>query len=144
MPSGWLSRPGGAMVAAMLLPNLLYAARGLGGENRCENRWMNGLEQVGRYGSMLFMVLPVGGGFGSKTARIVWTIFSLVLTLGYLIVWIPFFRHPTRRLALALAVLPSMIFILRDAFLRCAPLAVCGALFAVGHVYVTDQNHRGG
>lgn len=144
MPSGWLSLSGGAIVAAMLLPNLLDAARGRGGENLCKNRWMNALEQIGRYGSMLFMVWPVGGGFGSKAAWVAWTVLCLLLTAGYLIVWIPYFRHPARPLALALAILPSLIFILRGAFLRCVPLALCGALFAVGHIDVTDQNHGGG
>lgn len=56
-PWNWINIFGLSIIALLLIPNIIYAIKHKGGKNLCENRWMNVLEQIGRYGSMLFMVV---------------------------------------------------------------------------------------
>ena len=58
--------------------------------NRCANRLMNLLEQVGRYGCMLFMVLPIGSdefGFYSVLDLLLYAAFLPILLAVYLGLW---------------------------------------------------------
>ena len=47
------------IVVIMLIPNIIYGIKFKGLENKCTNKAMNIIEQVGRYGSMALMVLPL-------------------------------------------------------------------------------------
>lgn len=53
----WINIFGLFIIALLLIPNIIYAIKHKGGKNLCENRWMNVLERIGRYSSMLFMVV---------------------------------------------------------------------------------------
>ena len=49
-------------VLLLLVPNIWYAARGKGPDLSSGSRAANALEQIGRYGSMLLAVVPLGAG----------------------------------------------------------------------------------
>ena len=59
MSFGWINVFGTIIVVLMLVPNVVYALKNRGEENRCTNRWMNLLEQIGRYGCIAFMWFPL-------------------------------------------------------------------------------------
>lgn len=145
MEFGWINAAGGLIVALMLVPNVVYALRCPGQENRCKNRIMNLLEQMGRYASMALMVLPVGVwefGFPNVGAMLVYLIGNFVLLLGYWVSWGGYFRRPGRGLSRALVMLPTCIFILSGITLRHWLLAAAGAVFGIAHGYVTAANNR--
>ena len=48
------------IVVLLLAPNILYALKCRGEKNLCENRLMNVVEQIGRFGSMFFMIVCLG------------------------------------------------------------------------------------
>ena len=50
MSFGWINVFGAIIVVLMLVPNVVYALKNRGEENRCTNRWMNLLEQIGQIG----------------------------------------------------------------------------------------------
>ena len=52
---GWINVFGLCIVIAILVPNIIYAFRFRGVENKCTNKVMNIIEQIGRYGCMLFL-----------------------------------------------------------------------------------------
>ena len=91
---GWINLFNLVMVGLLLLPNILYALKRGGERNLCENRAMNALEQAGRYASMLFMAVCVGGEFGfpSILALLCHCFGSLLLLSAYWICWIVYFR----------------------------------------------------
>lgn len=133
------------IVAILMLPNIWYALRRPGVENKCKNRPLLVLEQIGRYGCILLMILPLGVGkfgFSSAEAFILWCAAGLAMLIGYFVCWIFYFRKPSLPAALWLAILPSAIFILRGVFLRHWLLTVFGVLFAAGHIYITWFNHK--
>ena len=57
-----------AIILLMMVPNVIFALRHRDMENKCNNRLMNLLEQIGRYGCLVLMIICIGldkFGFGS-------------------------------------------------------------------------------
>lgn len=119
MEFGILNLTGVVIVAVMMIPNIVFALRGRRTEDRPICRAVLIVEQIGRYGAMALMVLPLGVwkfGFKSPEALIAWVAICVALLAAYLVCWIFYFRRPSLGRALWLAVLPSLIFILRGVF----------------------------
>lgn len=129
------------IVVLLLIPNLIYALRHRGGGISSPNRTINLLEQIGRFGCMIFMVVPLGVrggefGFYSWEELIIWAAGILLLLLAYYVCWAFYARRPGRRLALALAVIPCGIFLLSAVLLRHWVLAVFTGIFTGTHLYI--------
>lgn len=143
MEFGWINLFGAVIVGLMLLPNILYALRNRGEENRCADRWMNLMEQIGRYGCIVLMWLPLlvwKFGFRSVAEMALYLGGNGLLLLVYWVVYALYFREKTLRRALVLAVTPACIFLMSGLLLRHWLLAGFALLFAVGHICVTVKN----
>lgn len=164
----WINIFGLITIVLLLLPNIIYAVKYRDEKNLCENKFMNILEQVGRYGSMLFMVVCLKSGgfcFSSTAAFLAYCFGNLLILLAYWVLWGVFFHVSGRRdgrqdgvsavslagkrevrstaaLQMSLAVLPSCLFLLDGIALGYVPLIVFALLFAAGHIYVTDRNNK--
>lgn len=142
---GWLHIFGLIIMVLIMVPNIIYAVKFPGEENKCTNKAMNILEQIGRYGSMLFMVVNVGRaglGFSTINLFLVYLIGNPVLLLVYWIVWILYFIKRSFGKSMALAILPTAIFLLNALTLTHIPLLITAIIFGVGHIYVTYQNAK--
>ena len=74
----WLNVFGLILVVLLLVPNIIYAIKVRNQQNKCTNKIMNVLEQVGRYGCMFLMVFNIGiaeFGFNSVGAFLIYLIF---------------------------------------------------------------------
>lgn len=147
MTFGWLNFTGAGILVLMLVPNMIYAFRTRGAESAEQSRVLDVLEQVGRYGCMLLMVVPLGapGGkfaFALPADMVAWGVICTALLLAYLLCWIPYSHRPTRPLALILAVVPGVIFLLRGVFLRHWLLCIFAAIFAASHIMITMRNEK--
>lgn len=143
MEFGWINLFGAVIVGLMLLPNILYALKKRGEENRCANRWMNLIEQIGRYGCIVLMWLPLPVwkfGFRSVAEMVLYLGGNGLLLAAYWLVYARYFRERTLGRALALAIIPSCIFLMSGLLLRHWLLVGFALLFAVGHIYVTVKN----
>lgn len=142
----WIHLFGLVIIVLMLIPNLIYAVRFRGEQNLCANRVMNVLEQVGRCGAMLFMVAnPFGEyGFSSVGALLTYLFGNGLLLLGYWIVWALYVRKRQPWKSMALAVLPTLIFLLSGITLKAALLTVSAVVFGAAHLYVTWKNVKAG
>ena len=143
MSFGWINVFGAIIVVLMLVPNVVYALKNRGEENRCTNRWMNLLEQIGRYGCIAFMWFPLLVGkfsFRSEPEMTLYLGGNGALLAVYWFVYARYLRERTRRRALTLAVVPACIFLMSGLLLRHWLLVVFALFFAVGHIYVTTQN----
>lgn len=138
----WINVFGIIIVALILVPNIIYAIKYRNVENKCRNRGMNLLEQIGRYACMLFMVLHIGGGdgFGSVAFFLMYLLGNAVLLLVYWIVWLLYFAKQAVWKSIMLAVVPTLIFLLSGITLAYIPLMVSALIFGVAHIYVTWQN----
>lgn len=143
MSFGWINVFGAIIVVLMLVPNVVYALKNRGEENRCTNRWMNLLEQIGRYGCIAFMWFPLLVGkfsFRSVPEMTLYLGGNGALLAVYWFVYARYLRERTRWRALTLAVVPACIFLMSGLLLRHWLLVVFALFFAVGHIYVTTQN----
>ena len=143
MSFGWINVFGAIIVVLMLVPNVVYALKNRGEENRCTNRWMNLLEQIGRYGCIAFMWFPLLVGkfsFRSVPEMTLYLGGNGALLAVYWFAYARYLRERTRRRALTLAVVPACIFLMSGLLLRHWLLVVFALFFAVGHIYVTTQN----
>jgi hypothetical protein len=140
----WINIFGFIVVILMLLPNLIYAIKNKSLENKCKNKTMNIIEQLGRYGSMFFMVFNIGLyeiGFRSNAVYMIWIFVTILLLLIYWLSWFIFFKSSQTTLPMLLAILPSAIFTISGLLLSHWLLIISGILFSIGHIYVTYQNN---
>ena len=138
----WFNMFGLIIVVLMLLPNIIYAIKYRGEENRCTNKVMNVLEQIGRYGSMLLMIVCIDFGFPSVGNFLIYLFGNGALLLAYWCIWILFFIKRRMWKSMALAVIPTMIFLLSGITLVYVPLMISSIVFGVAHCYVTYQNAK--
>ncbi|MDF2538536.1 MAG: hypothetical protein K0S76_1557 [Herbinix sp.] len=141
----WINIIGLIILVLMLLPNMIYASRSKEMVNQCHNKGMNFMEQIGRYGSMFLMCFNIGileFGFRTKEDYTLWIISSSVLLLLYFIFWGLYFERAKKSYAIALAVIPSIIFIFNGYIRQHYLLLIIGVIFSIGHIYVTYQNNR--
>ena len=139
----WINIFGIIIVVLMLIPNIIYAFKFKGAENKCKNKVVNFLEQIGRYGSMFLMIFNIGMlefGFSSKLAFLVWVNVMFLLLIAYWVGWILYFKRPVLKYSMALAIIPSFIFLLSGILLRHYLLVVFAVIFSVGHVHVSYVN----
>ena len=131
------------IVLLILVPNIIYAIRVKDQENKCQNKIMNILEQIGRYGCMFLMVFNIGVfelGFISAATVLAYLFGNLILLVSYLVIWVLYFKKPEYLKQIALAVIPTSIFILSGITSLHILLIIFGIIFGVGHIYVTMQN----
>lgn len=132
------------IVVIMLMPNIIYGFKFKGVENKCKKKTMNIIEQVGRYGSMAFMILPLfvwEFGFSSVFMMFIYVLGNGTLLLAYLIIWVFYFKKQTMGKAMMLAIIPTCIFLLSGLTLYHWALVVAAVIFGLGHIYVTYQNN---
>lgn len=141
---GWLNIFGLIIIILILIPNIIYAfTKGKGQKNKCNNAVMNILEQIGRYGSMFFMVFNIGVpefGFSDLGLFFAYLFGNLALILLYWFAWVLYFIKPRFWAQIALAVIPTAIFLLCGITLSHIFLMVFTIIFGIAHVYVTTKN----
>lgn len=133
-----------AIILLMMVPNVIFALRHRDMENKCKNRLMNLLEQIGRYGCLVLMIICIGldkFGFGSVEDFLIYLFGSALLLLAYFIFWILYGKSPSRKKALALAIIPCCLFLLCGVTLRQWPLVVFAVFSCFCHVCVTLSNN---
>ena len=138
----WINLFGIIIVVLILIPNIIYAIKFRNAKNLCTNKVMNILEQIGRYACMFFMVCDIFGdyGFGSVGAFLVYLLGNSLLLLSYWVIWMLYFVKQRPWKSMALAMIPTTLFLLSGITLAYVPLIVSAVIFGVGHIYVTWQN----
>ena len=103
------------------------------------------MEQVGRYGSMFFMVFTFGSmtqGWASVAEFVIYLLGSAVLLLAYWIMWMLYFTGAKMWKSMALAIIPTLLFLIGGITMRNIPAIVLAVVFGIGHIYVTYRNQE--
>lgn len=140
----WINIYGLGFMAVIMIPNILFVVRHPEGfDNRWNNKTVERLEQIGRFGCFGFMAVNIPGtwlGFPSDEAFAVYLIADAVLTGLYCLVWAICFRKNSVFRALALSILPSVIFLVSGLLSRSVLLTVSALLFAPCHILLSYRN----
>ncbi len=140
----WINLFGLITIVLMLIPNILYAIKFKGQETKCKCcRSMYILEQVGRYGSMFLMAFNIGiaeFGFASETHFTLYAISNIALLVAYWFVYALYFHKRTNWKSIALAIIPSCVFLIDGIMLRHYLLVSFAIMFAFSHICTTRKD----
>ena len=140
----WFNVYGLIYVLVILIPNLVFAMRCKDGfVNRWQNKMVETLEQIGRFGCFLFMIVQIPGTVfqpWSDTAWMLYFLLDTVFALAYCTIWIVCFRKSSVFRALALSILPSLLFLASGILTRSIFLIAAACLFAPTHILLSYKN----
>jgi hypothetical protein len=127
-----------------MVPNIIFAIKCKDGfENIWKNKIIETLEQIGRYGCMLFMIFNIpniGFGFSSDVAFALYLIINTALILAYDIIWALCFKKNNLFKAVSLSVIPSVVFLFSGVVSHYIPLIIMAIIFAPCHIIISCKN----
>lgn len=133
-----------AIMVVIMVPNIIYAVKNKGGFGGAyDNKAATVFEQIGRYGCFVFMIFNIPFtymGFYFPCAEVVYIAVNCVLSAAYCIAWIALGNRRGLARALALSIIPSVVFLFSAAMLLSAPLFLFGTIFAVTHILISVKN----
>lgn len=142
----WFNVFGLGFVIVILIPNILFAMKCKEGfENTWKNKFVEIIEQIGRFGCLGFMIVNIPGtwfGWWSDEAFAVYLIVDMVLIVAYCVIWTVCFKKNTLFRALALSIIPSLLFLFSGIMSRSILLMIASALFAPSHILISYKNAK--
>ena len=131
-------------MAIVLIPNIIFAIKHKEGfTNGYHSKAVETLEQIGRYGCMLFMVFNIPYtyfGFWFDNAFTVYLSVGGAFLAVYCLGWIIFWKSKSKLKALWLSITPTVLFVFCGIVLSSVPLLVCSVIFGVGYITVSYKN----
>ncbi len=142
----WLNVFGLVMVAVIMIPNILFAMKCKDGfVNKWNNKFVETVEQIGRFGCFGFMIINIPGtwfGWWSDEAFAVYLVVDALLVTLYCVIWAVCFRKSSVFRALALSIIPSVLFLFSGIMSRSILLTIAALLFAPSHIMLSYQNAK--
>ena len=128
----------------ILVPNVIFAMKCKDGfENKWHNKLVEVMEQIGRFGCFIFMAVNIPGtwfGLWSSELSAVYYAVDLVLVALYCGIWAVCFKKSSVFRALALSIIPSVLFLFSGVMLRSIPLTAAAVIFAPCHIAISYKN----
>lgn len=142
----WINIFGVVFVAIIMIPNIIYALRVKNGfENKWNNKLIEAIEQVGRFGCFGFMIINVPGtwfGWWSDEAFALYLIVNVLLIALYCVIWFICFSQNSLFKAVSLSVIPSVIFLFSGIMSRSILLIIAAVIFAPAHILISYKNEK--
>ena len=142
----WLNVFGLVMVAVIMIPNILFAMKCKDGfVNKWNSKSVETVEQIGRFGCFGFMIINIPGtwfGWWSDEAFAIYLVVDAVLVTLYCVIWAVCFRKNSVFRALALSIIPSVLFLFSGIMSRSILLTIAALLFAPSHIMLSYQNAK--
>ena len=114
-------------------------------ENKQNNKFVEILEQIGRFCCFIFMIINIPGtsfGWWSDEAFAIYLILNIALVIFYCLIWIICFKQNSIFRALAFSILPSIIFLFSGIISRSILLIVGSIIFAQCHIMISFCNAK--
>ena len=140
----WFNVFGLIFIAVIMIPNVVFAIKCKDGfDNKWNNKYVEVTEQVGRLGCFGFMIINIPGtwfGWWSDEALALYLIVDTILVMLYCAIWIICFKKNSVFRALALSIIPSMLFLFSGIMSRSVLLIIASVLFAPSHIVISYKN----
>lgn len=132
------------MVGLLLIPNVVYAYLNKGKEIVAyKNKKLEIVEQIGRFGAMLFMVFNIPYTymqFYFQFAKEVYIGVNIFLVLVYIILFVALWKKSSIVKALILSVILSIIFVFSGIMIGSILLVIFALIFAVAHITISVKS----
>ena len=142
----WFNVFGLTFMVVIMIPNIVFAVRCKEGfENRWNNKTIQIIEQIGRFGCFGFMIFNVPGtwfGWWSDEAFAVYLIVDSLLIALYCVIWVVCRKKNSVFRALALSIIPSVIFLFSGVISRSILLIITSMLFIPSHIMISYKNAK--
>ncbi|MDD6200848.1 MAG: hypothetical protein PUB93_06230 [Firmicutes bacterium] len=142
----WLNVFGLAFMAVIMIPNVIFAIRHKEGfENKWHHPFAAFAEQIGRFGCFCFMILRIPGtclGWWSDDAFAVYLVADTLLVALYCAIWCVCWKKNSMFRALALSIIPSVLFLFSGIMSRSLLLTAASVLFAPSHILISCRNAK--
>lgn len=143
---GWFNYVGLCIMAVIMVPNIIFACvKKDGFKNSQENILLEKIEQVGRFGSFIFMIINVPYtyfNFFFDGAFWVYLSISAMLCLAYIVIWFICWERFFVFRSYALSIIPSILFIFSGVMFLNIPLLLFSVIFAVAHITIFIKNAK--
>lgn len=140
----WFNIFGFIYISLIMTPNIIFAIKNRDGfRNNFNSKLAEIAEQAGRIGCIITMIINIPGtwfGWSSDEAFALYLIIDTALVILYLAVWIVCFKKDGIFRALALSVIPSVIFLFSGIVSRSLLLIASSLLFAPSHILISYKN----
>lgn len=140
----WFNYLGLFIMIIILIPNLIYGMKNPNGfENKYRNRFMEVLEQTGRFGCfglMIFNIPYTFFNFWFENGLLVYIIVNSILVIFYIFGWVYCWNKRKLLRAYLLSIIPSLIFIFSGIMLLNIPLIISSIAFAIAHITISLKN----
>ena len=144
MRFGWINWINVAAVICLIFINIIAAKKGLCGDFKSKYPAVNVFEQMGRYGSIIFMIFPIFTrtgefGFRSVAEMLTWLCLTVLLLLVYIFLWVKKTGGNTAVLY-GLAMVPVVLFLLNGILLQHPALIAAALIFGIFHAAIVREN----
>lgn len=142
----WFNVYGLVFIVVIMIPNIVYAVKCKDGfENRWKNKVIEIIEQIGRFGCFGFMIFNIPGtcfGWWFDEAFTIYLIIDSLLIALYCAIWVICWKKNNVFRALALSIIPSVIFLFSGVMIRSILLIIATILFAPTHILISYKNAK--
>lgn len=145
MEFNWINIFAGVIIILILIPNIIYTLKNKESTPEKSNIVIRIIEQIGRYLCILLMIVPLFvGEFGFSPLELMFNYIlgNIILLIFYYIFWVLYSKRNTLNNAIALAVIPTMIFINSAISIKHWALLVSAIIFGMSHIYITYKNNK--
>lgn len=143
---GWLNYYGLIFIAIIMIPNIVFAIKNKDGfQNNRNNKPIEILEQIGRYGCFIFMIVNIPKtyfGWWFDGALTAYLIVNFTLITAYCAIWGVCFKKNNTFRALSLSIIPSFVFLFSGIMIRSILLIISAVLFAPSHILISYKNTK--
>lgn len=142
----WFNIYGLIFIVIIMIPNIVFALKCKDGfVNTYNNKFVEFSEQIGRFGSFIFMIFNIPKtyfGFYFNNGLILYLIVDSILVALYCLIWAICFKKPSVFRALSLSIMPSFLFIYSGVMIRSILLIIFSLIFAPCHILISYKNAK--
>lgn len=142
----WFNIFGFIFICIIMIPNVIFAIKCKDiFENKWNNKFVETIEQIGRFCCFGFMIINIPRtyfGWWSDEAFAIYLIINIILVILYCLIWIICFKKNSVFKALALSIIPSIIFLFSGIMSRSILLIVSSIIFAPSHIMISYYNAK--
>lgn len=142
----WFNIYGLIFIVIIMIPNIVFALKCKEGfVNKYNNKFVELFEQIGRFGSFIFMIFNIPKtylGFYFNNGLILYLIVDSILVTLYCLIWAICFKKPSVFRALLLSIIPSILFVYSGIMIRSILLIIFSLIFAPCHILISYNNAK--